>query len=180
MPDGGTYTFCPNCKYLSWAFPPNLTPFQQEGFPTVFSVAGELTPDKAQDFITSIQTRLKGIGCTFDFELNNRVNDASADLAAQWHSLKGVINGMVQKELTSWPFDPNEVDEDGNSPDVDRMNPEYFEEIIDEALEEMIDNYGSDGWESTREYIQDQLAAITYDGKPVEIEVGPGEWTGKG
>lgn len=180
MPDKGTYTFCPFCEYLYWTFPPELTPFQQEGFPTSFVIGGELSPDKAELFLSVVRAKLEEFGYSLDFELSDWVNDDSADLSTQWASLEGTISGTIQDEKTSWPYDPNDEDSEGNEREVDRLSPEYLNEIIVEALEEMVDNFGSDGWESTRGHIRELLNGITYDGKPVEVEVGPGYWTGKG
>lgn len=180
MPDGGLYTYCPACQYLDWVLPPELSPYQQEGFPTSFDCGAVLDQNKAEELIAAMRSKLDEFGYTFDFDLDELAADNSADLATQWASLEGEISGTIQKEMTSWPFDPDQEDSDGNTREYSRLAPDYFEDIVKEALEEMIDNFGSDGWEDVRNRIAETLEGLTYDGQAVIVDVGPGEWTGKG
>lgn len=44
----------------------------------------------------------------------------------------------------------------------------------------MFESRGGDAYSSFRQLLEDAFTGLTYDGKPVEITVMPGEWTGKG
>lgn len=168
LSDGGLYTYCPNCLFLDWIFPPELSPNQQEGFPTEFRLNSQSSSAETEDFINNVRSLLDPIGCKFEYEPDEPTGYVE------------VILGMVQKELTSWPFDPDEEDSDGNAREQSRLHPDFLDEIIQEALAELNENYGADGWESTREFIAEKLSGVTFGGVPVEVIVGPGEWTGKG
>lgn len=183
LDDSGTYTFCPACKTLSWAYPEELTPYYQEGFRCEISTGVDLEIQPLELLIAEVTKRVDEAGFRFEFDLANWI-DIDADRTEQLKSLEGVIVGIAQLEMDSWPFNPEYEGKDEDS-DVYMStealeDPQNLKEIVEKAIADMFNNLGGDGYYAERQQINDALKDLTYNGNPVEVTVDGGEWTGNG
>jgi hypothetical protein len=62
LEDKGLYSFCLSCKLLSWSYPPELTPYFQEGFACEIKVAQPFSTDWLASFISDIEQRVSAAG----------------------------------------------------------------------------------------------------------------------
>lgn len=180
MEDTGTYTYCPACKILSWAYPAELSPFYQEGFRCEISTSADLELEPLNAIISDITKRLDEVGFRFEFDLENWIDLSAPDQAMELKSLDGKIIGTAQLEMTSWEFNPDdEESEHYLAPDV-LNDPANLVQIVETAIADMFNNLGGDGYYAERHSIQDALRGLTYKGTPVEVSADAGEWTGNG
>lgn len=183
LADSGTYTYCPNCKVLSWTFPSALSPYYQEGFRCEISTDIEFEDEPLSKMLEEITKRLDEIGYRFDFDLADWI-DLEADRAEQLKTIEGAVVGTAQLEMTSWLFDPEgegkDEDSDGYLSPETLTDPKNLQLIVETGIADMFNNRGGDGYYFERHQIQDALQSLTYGGQPVEVVVEAGEWTGKG
>ena len=180
MEDKGIYTYCPACKILSWSYPPELSPFYQEGFRCEISTSADLELEPLNAMVAEVTKRLVSVGFRFEFDLADWIDDSATDLAQELKSLEGKIIGTAQLEMTSWEFNPE--DEDSQyylAPEV-LNDPANLGQIVETAIADMFNNLGGDGYYAERHSISDALQGLTYDGNPVDVTVDSGDWTGNG